>query len=85
MSARLTSGTDDSDRDCPNCLPQSAADGNNGRDSSRQDGGGSSASVPQRPPAPEMDDFEFYPGTGADDVMEMNVVNAPLMPLWKYV
>ena len=41
--------------------------------------------MPQRPPAPEMDDFEFYPGTGADDVMEMNVVNAPLMPLWKYV
>jgi hypothetical protein len=41
--------------------------------------------VPQRPPAPEIDDFEFYPGTGADDVMEMNIVNAPLMPLWKYV
>ena len=41
----------------------------------------------QRPPAssaPDIDDFEFYPGTGADDIMEMNVVNAPLMPLWKY-
>ena len=28
--------------------------------------------------------FEFYPGTGADDVMEKNIVNAPLIPLWKY-
>ena len=76
--------TDDSDRDCPNCLPQSAAERTNSRGSSRQ--GGNSTAVAQRPPAasvPDLDDFEFYPGTGADDVMEMNVVNAPLIPLWK--
>jgi hypothetical protein len=72
---------DDSDRDCPNCLPQSAADSGGG-------GGGSTGSAAvQRPPAapaPSIDEFEFYPGTGADDVMEKNIVNAPLMPLWKY-
>ena len=32
----------------------------------------------------DIDEFEFYPGTGADDVMEKNIVNAPLIPLWKY-
>ena len=32
----------------------------------------------------DIDVFEFYPGTGADDVMEKNIVNAPLIPLWKY-
>ena len=34
--------------------------------------------------AQDIDEFEFYPGTGADDVMEKNIVNAPLIPLWKY-
>ena len=87
MGARLSLAIDDSDRDCPNCLPQSAAGHTNGRGSFKQGGNGSSAPAAQRPPAatvPDIDEFEFYPGTGADDVMEMNIVNAPLMPLWKY-
>lgn len=88
VSAGLSPTLDDSDRDCPNCLPQAAAGHTNGRGSSKQGGNGSNASAAQRPPAasaPDIDEFEFYPGTGADDVMEMNIVNAPLMPLWKYV
>ena len=27
--------------------------------------------------------YEFYPGTGSRDRMEHNVVNAPLLPLWR--
>ena len=29
------------------------------------------------------DDFEFYPGTGEHDILERNVVNIPLQPLWR--
>jgi acetoin utilization deacetylase AcuC-like enzyme len=29
-------------------------------------------------------DFEFYPGTGATDALALNVVNAPLPPLWSF-
>tara|TARA_B100000780_G_C21081567_1_gene435556 strand:+ start:142 stop:702 length:561 start_codon:yes stop_codon:yes gene_type:complete len=31
----------------------------------------------------EVSQYEFYPGTGSRDRMEHNIVNAPLLPLWR--
>ena len=40
----------------------------------RSDSSSSSSSASQ---------YEFYPGTGSRDRMEHNIVNAPLLPLWR--
>ena len=77
----------DSDRDCPNCLPTELRPGNGSGGDSRGFGAAAGAvgGGAKRPAAPpDIDEFEFYPGTGADDIMEKNIVNAPIMPLWKY-
>ena len=34
-------------------------------------------------PGNDSSKYEFYPGTGSRDRMEFNVVNAPLLPLWR--
>ena len=36
-----------------------------------------------RPPVSASEDAEFYPGTGGHDIAGINVINAPLTPLWR--
>ena len=28
-------------------------------------------------------DYEFYPGSGKDDIVHSNVINVPIAPLWR--
>lgn len=43
----------------------------------------SSAAARRRPEAADVEEWEFYPGTGAHDDVTKMVINAPLVPLWK--
>jgi acetoin utilization deacetylase AcuC-like enzyme len=68
----------DSDRGCPNCHVAAEDQLGGGTAPSRGGGGGGA-----RPPAAQGY-YEFYPGSGAEDVMARNIVNSPLVPLWHY-